>query len=91
MIYDTVSKQEYVNLSLGDELRHISLAFNPFGDLVAVGREDGAILLISIDDMEGVATLNGHHGAVEHLLFSPDGKLLFSAGADGTIRSWGLP
>lgn len=91
IIYDTVSKQEHANLALDGEVRHISLAFNPLGDLIAVGREDGAILLISIDDREVVTTLDGHHGAVGHLLFSPDGKLLFSAGADGTIRSWELP
>jgi WD40 repeat protein len=90
-IYETVAKKEYENLPLGDEAHLISLAFNPFGDFVAVDRADGAILLINIDNLEVVTALNGHHGAVEHILFSPDGELLFSAGADGTIRSWGLP
>lgn len=86
MIYNTVSNQECANLSLGDELQHSSLAFNLFGSLVAVGREDGAKPLIYIDNMEVVTTLNGHHGAVDHLVFSPDGKLFFSAGADSVYK-----
>jgi WD40 repeat protein len=90
-IYDTVTKQEYKNLPLGEEIPVSSLAFSPNGTVVAVGRVDGQILLIDIDEMEVVATLDGHHGAVVHIVFSPDGYHLISGSTDGTIRSWGLP
>jgi WD40 repeat protein len=39
-------------------------------------------------DGKGVATLNGHAGAVVTLAFSPNGKQLVSGGADATVRLW---
>src|SRR5262249_8422604 len=38
-----------------------------------------------------VGQLEGHQGGVVSLLFSPDGKHLFSGGTDTTALSWDLP
>jgi WD40 repeat protein len=68
-----------------------SVTFSPSDELVAVGKADGQILLINMNDMKIVATLTGERGAVTHLVFSPDGYYLISGSDDGTLRTWGLP
>jgi WD40 repeat protein len=37
-----------------------------------------------------LAQLNGHQGFVWSVSFSPDGKLLATAGSDGTAKVWNL-
>ena len=90
-IYDTITQQLTMSMSLGEDIPLSSLVFNPTGSLVAVGRADGEILLIDVNQKNLVATLSGHRGIVDHLVFSPDGRYLISSSNDGTIRTWGIP
>ena len=79
----------------------LSLAFNPqHNDILAVGRSkittasdntieyDGTIELWNISTGKLLHTLSGHTDAVFALAFSPNGNILASGSADGTVRLW---
>jgi WD40 repeat protein len=56
--------------------------------LAAVGDK---IELFSLAEGRRLATLEGHLGEVRSLAATQDGKLLLSAGDDGTVRLWSVP
>lgn len=62
-----------------------ALALSPAGDVAALGRADGVIEVRRLPDLDVVATLRPHGGAVTGLAFSPDGARLASTGEDGRL------
>lgn len=90
VLIDTVSQQVVKQIPLGGEITLTSLAFNPASSLVAVGQSDGRILMVDLTSMQVISTLPGHHGQVEHLAFSADGRYLATTSQDGTVRIWGI-
>ncbi|MGB5580633.1 MAG: AAA-like domain-containing protein [Woeseia sp.] len=77
-------------------------AVSPGGGHLAIGDNEGHVHILStaMEDAEIAGArdeLNfiGHQGAILDLVFSADGKLVASAGVDGTLRVWdvatGLP
>lgn len=61
---------------------------DPSCRVLAVVHEDQDIHLWDVRRGEELRRLEGHRGGVGGLVFSPDGKWLFSGGADGTVRWW---
>jgi WD40 repeat protein len=62
-------------------------AIDHAGKRVASGGGDGRVVVRELTGGPPVILL-GHKGSVNDVSFSPDDKLLLSAGADGTIRIW---
>ncbi|HEX9675838.1 MAG TPA: PQQ-binding-like beta-propeller repeat protein [Anaerolineales bacterium] len=76
-----------------------SLALSPSGELLALGNAHYALSsnvgrdAISIVDAANgtlVRALDGHHGPVTTLSFSPDGQTLASGSLDNTVHLWRL-
>lgn len=76
-----------------------SLAVSPVANMIASASWDGTVglwplatdqreLLGPIVDAENPVFLTGHKQGVNDVVFSQDGKRLFSASTDGTIRVW---
>jgi hypothetical protein len=63
-----------------------SLTLSPDGKLLAAGCKDTVYLWDSAGKER--ARMGGHRGAINAIAFSADGKMLASAGADGTVQVW---
>jgi WD40 repeat protein len=74
-----------------------SLAFSPDGKTLAAVGEDlprgvppGKAIVVLYDRTTGMvrSRLSGHRGAVRSAAFAPNGEILATGGADGSIRLW---
>ena len=89
-LWDITAKKLIKSISLDENNGITCLAFNADASLVALGRADGSITLLSLPDLTVIATLGGHRWSVEHLAFSADGRILASTGRDGVLRLWSV-
>jgi RNA polymerase sigma factor (sigma-70 family) len=68
----------------------VCLAISPDGGYLALAQETPEIHLWDVREGREVGQLSGHAGGVVSLLFTPDGKHLFSGGTDTTVLTWDL-
>jgi eukaryotic-like serine/threonine-protein kinase len=73
-----------------DGRRAETIALSPDGRLLAIGRREAEVELYDTSDGRQIARMHGHTDRVVHLLFSHDGKSLFSGSWDGSAQLWTL-
>jgi WD40 repeat protein len=66
------------------------LDVSPDAEWLACGGESAAIKMIPINGSEIAYDLKGHTGEIKSLVFSFDGKYLYSAALDGKVLKWDL-
>ncbi|MGA8117471.1 MAG: TIR domain-containing protein [Actinocatenispora sp.] len=64
------------------------VAYSPRGDLIAVGSDDGGVLLADTMTGQPIRTLQGHRGRVYAVLYGPGDAPLATAASDREIRLW---
>ena len=64
--------------------------FNAAGTMLAIGKEDGSIVLWDVANSEVSQALTGHQAMVSDLQFSADDLYLLSASYDGTSMLWNM-
>ncbi|MFB4316180.1 TIR domain-containing protein [Actinomadura sp. 21ATH] len=66
------------------------LAYSPGGSVLAVGCEDGGVIVCDAVTGAPLRTLLGHRGRAYAVAFDSGGNLLVTGAADGTVRIWDL-
>ncbi|NLK54313.1 MAG: hypothetical protein GX293_05550 [Bacteroidales bacterium] len=73
----------------GDEVVDV-MAVSPGSDWLAFGKKDNVIGMIPVEGNEQGFELKGHSGKIRSLVFSYDGRYLYSAALDGRVLKWDL-
>ncbi|WP_171815453.1 WD40 repeat domain-containing protein [Stanieria cyanosphaera] len=97
IIYTSLDKEGINNIAFSPDGRYLAASYGVyvtsflFGGAVYPKTSHGRIRFWQVDNGQPMQTLRGHKGGTYTLAFTPDGKLLASAGRDGTIRFWLMP
>lgn len=73
----------------GNEIIDV-MAVSPGSDWLAFGGKENSIGMIPVESDEQGFELKGHSGKIRSLVFSWDGKFLYSAALDGRVLKWDL-
>ncbi|MGP3951133.1 TIR domain-containing protein [Streptomyces sp. 7N604] len=90
MSIDAGFRPSAVGVPYGFDMRTSRLpepvSYSPDGELLAVGSEDGGVLVCDAATGTALRTLQGHEGRVYAVKFRD--RVLATGGADGTVRLW---
>jgi WD40 repeat protein len=70
--------------------KSVDLAVLAGGSVLALAR-DGEVDLWGVAAGRNLASLPGHRGRIQRVMASPDGRLLATAGSEGSVLVWDVP
>ena len=89
LTYDLVRKQQSSQrIGWWDLVETDSLAWDAASRRLAVGMENGTIMLFDALTLQQDGLLVGHRAPARSTAFSPDGNRIATCASDGTVRIW---
>ncbi|MFN7600495.1 MAG: High-affnity carbon uptake protein Hat/HatR, partial [Bacteroidota bacterium] len=74
----------------GSENDILALSFNPAGNEVVIGDQNGIVRIINISLGSARRVLTGHTSMIEQIKFSHSGDFMATASKDKTVRLWNM-
>lgn len=87
-LHQAVLKSRIEKTMNGHEGRVRGIAFNPTGNALVTGGEDGQIIIWSVPTYEETIKIDAHIGEINDISFDPAGNRFAAAGYDGIIKVW---
>jgi WD40 repeat protein len=85
---NSIQSDVLVAVNIGQSAIMRKLRIAPNGKLIAISGDDGIIRIVRLDTFEVIKVIPAHADRVSDLDFTPDSKILLSAGRDGYLRFW---